>query len=234
MFWQNARVLPEVTVAGLTEPLQQQPELIQHLYTPEAERGPSKAAAFNSLAPSFFTGVYLVDLRLSTVAGKVGEAQDILRFLYAELDQVPFGHTEAVSLKEAADGMTDSAALSRFAQTLPQREAKLQNWFAEDPIFRFGLWTEAGRLSAVTRSPKFFEQRANRRFLAAIAREIRSEDDEQRYGPILDDLQKIEPLWDRDERSAGDYEDLAGHFKSIIDQMERIQKEDQEDDLSSD
>lgn len=230
MIWQYFRALPEISIAGLVEPLQHRPHLVERRYQPkDVERGAGEEAeALFSQAPPFFVGVYLVDLRLSTMAGEVEDTQKILDSLYVELDQIPFGHPEAVDLKKKADGLTDSAALQRFTSSLPQRESDLQSWLAEYPFFRFGLWTEAGRLSAVTRSPKFFEQRMNRRFLSAIPREIASESDD-RYGPILDDLQKIAPLWDRDKRSKEDYNALAALFESILDRMVRIQKEDQED-----
>src|SRR6185436_17460568 len=99
---------------------------------------------------------------------------DILYSLSGELDQIS-GYPDAKSFKVEADRMTDAEALRRFAAKLPQKTKALENWFAEDPFFRFGLWTEAGRLSAKTRSPGFFERRVNRRFLSAIPREIPSE-----------------------------------------------------------
>ena len=230
MIWQYSRTLPEITVAGLVEPLQAQPRIIEQRYQPkDVQRGVGGEEGITSPAPPFLAGVYFVDLRLSAKAGDVKTTRGILYDLQSELAQVLGMQGPAKSLKEEADRMKDPAgptALQRFTSSLPRWESNFQSWFAEDPFFAFGVWTEAGRLSAVIKSPELFEQRVNRRFLSGIQREIRAENDE-RYTPILDDLRKIEDLWD--ERRPEDYQALARHFQSIIDQMEQIQKQDRID-----
>jgi len=224
MIWQNYRTLPDITMADLVEPLQGQPQLIGDLYQPkDPERGGNKPVSSSLDAPQFLVGVYLVDLRLSAKAGDVKNTQEALYSLSNELDQVSFMQESTTeSFKDEAGRITSPAAVHRFASTLPRWEGTLQNWFSEDPFFSFGLWTEAGRLSAVAKSPKFFERRMNRRFLSAIPREIPAD---ERYRPILNDLRKIEELWGK--RRKEDYEAIGNPFEHIIDQMEQIQKQDQ-------
>jgi hypothetical protein len=223
MVWQYSRVLPEVTVAGVAEPLQGKDGISDALYEPERDRGEHDTVAL-SQAPLFLAGVYLVDLRLSIPAGEARqtETEGVLQDLANALEQTMGVSPETVAFFRNQSQQADFEVLSR---ELPKQESALENELAEDPLFRFGIWAEGGHVSAALKSSDFFEQRANRRFLALIPREIRSEDPD-RYGPILDNLQKIEPLW---ERSPRDYDALAGHFESIIRQFERIQNEDQED-----
>ena len=228
MIWQNFYSLPEITAAGLVDPLRNRLPSAEQLYQPEGERGNPEAASLTSQGPYFFTGVYLIDLHLSTATDDFDDARESLRSLAGELDQILLRHDDATRLQETAEGITDLDSLHQFAQTLPQLESGFENQFSEDHSFAFGLWTEAGRLAALTSSPKFFEQRMNRRFLSAIPRQISSEvGDDGRYSKILDDLRKIEALWG--ERRKEDYQALAGHFNDIIEQMELIQKQDQQD-----
>ena len=227
MIWQSSQALPDVTVAGVVEPLQSAPGIVEELYQADVERGAPGEAPFSS-APLFLAGVYLVDLRLSVKAGEVKTTEDILYNVSGALEQVSEVSPEIVTFfKGKGSQIKGPADLDRLAQELPGKESALQNDLAENPFFRFGLWTEASRLSAKTQSPELFELRANRRFLSGIQREISSSG--ERYAPILSDLQKIEPLWDRDERRPEDYQALAQLFEKIIRRMEQIQKEDQED-----
>lgn len=233
MVWQNSRSLPELPVDSLVQPLDAKAEAaLTSLYEGDTYRsGDTPDSTFLDGA-FFMTGVHAIDLHLSVQAKDVEKTAAHLQAIGIELQQVPFYPTIAQRYSNDYANMTSLDALRRLASEMPQRESALQNQLAEEEFFRFGLWTEAGRLSAAIKSPDFFEQRANRRFLSVIPREIPAKDD-PRYEPILADLEKIAPLWDREKRSTEDYQSLAGHFGRIINQVEQIQRQDQEEDPAS-
>lgn len=229
LLWQNSRVLPDVTVAGLSASLQGSPGIAEKRYQPEnVDRGGPDGGVVGSEAPVFLAGVHLLDLRLSAQGGEVEDRKTILYSLSGALDQVLGMHSEAERLKQETDRLTDATALQQTAETW---ERNLESWNAEDPFFRFGLWTEAGRISAEAGSSGFFKERINRRFLTGIQREISSiahEDD--RYARVLEDLRTIGASWDSNERRVQDGAKLEASFRSIIEQMEEILKQDQIDE----
>ena len=226
MLWQRSQVLPEVTVA-VVEPLQGKDGIGTALYRPDVERGgPGQTILPDFGASEFLIGVYLVDLRLRlSVPVRAGEeertTEGILSDLAGTLEQLE--SMVSPELVTFFKNQSQQADLEILVRELPKHERALESELAEDPLFRFGIWTEAAHVFAKVHSPAFFEQRRNRRFLATIPREIPPKDEQ--YRPILDSLQKIEPLWDSSPR---DYEALAFQFKNIVDQFDRIQKEDQE------
>ncbi len=227
LIWQSLFTLPDLQAADLVQPLDAKAQAARgSLYEETVSRSAETPDSSFWEGASFMTGVHLLDLHLSVQAKDVETTAAHLQAIGNELQQIPGYSSLAKRYSDDYVSMKDADALQRFAPKVPRRASALQNQLSEDPFFAFGLWTEAGRLSAVLQSPEFFEQRVNRRFLSAIPREISSQDHE-RYAPILEDLRKIEDLWGK--RRPEDYRALAGHFWSIIHRVEVIQEQDQHD-----
>jgi hypothetical protein len=221
--WQSFLAPPKLTAAGLVEPLEKRSGALNNLYQPaEVMRGDKEPVALISRAPSFLAGVFLVDLRLSAQAGEVKKTQDTLYSLSGELAQDFTTQDLEADVRKEADRMKDADALGRFVAKLPQLEGQIHERFSPEPFFSFGLWTEAGRLSAVTKSPDFFKSRDNRRFISSVRRDLSAEQDD-RYDPILENLRQIEERWAKRDSS------LPHNFQAIINQIEQIQREDAED-----
>jgi hypothetical protein len=222
---------PKIAVADLVEPLQEQPRIAEHLYQPtEVTRSGEEPTASFSDAPPFMAGIYLIDLRLSVQAKEAEKTKDVLYALFSELDQISGMRPLAAKIKKEADQMREMKStdpLRRLEQTLPQWEGELQELLS-DSFFSFGLWAEAGRLSAITGSPEFFEQPANRRFISPIERKIRSLQD-ARYALLLKDLRQIESHWPEAEHLPENRKALSERFQSIIASVEQIQRQDAED-----
>lgn len=222
---------PKITVAGVAEPVEAKAKP-SDLYQSDVNRGLEATQEVLPIGPSFMTGVFLVDLRPSLRSQDSQTTRGLLYDIHGELSEVLLVERELVEgYKGYADAMTDAAALRRLAPEILGREKDVQEFFSisEDPLFSFGLWTEAGRLAAVTQTREFFETRKNHRFLSHLLKTLPDQfTDEELQQPVLDDLHAIEQTWDEGELSPQDYQTLAGHFQKIIQRID-----DYKEDLTS-
>ncbi|HEX7184963.1 MAG TPA: zf-HC2 domain-containing protein [Thermoanaerobaculia bacterium] len=243
---------PEMVVADLIEPLQGQ-EAARNLYQYDVHRGPGDEEGSFSDRPSFMVGVFLVDLRLSLKAGDVEPLDGLLHEIASELEAVGYMDEEVAHYRALRDQIRDksrSAALLRQLQAEAlEMEAKLSG---DESMLRpealaFGKWTEAARLAAVTRTPDFFEKRANRRFLdREIEEKEKAKKERDASTPhdqggslgseleldlewemgwdedeVLNLLHKVRGLWKDENLTEEDYTALAETLEQIIDRYDR-------------
>lgn len=205
-----------ITVAGLAEMVENEPEVGSHLYD-RALRGKQDPSELSD----FMIGVYLVDLRLS-LDEKVEPPINQLR---GEME----GSLLTQDLIAAYFGDTESPTGPR----LEQLENDIEERLGGELFFSFGLWSETGRIAARTRAPKFFEKRAHRRFMTRLRQELPGGLPEDIQEPILEQLQEIERIWNKGDFSPEDYTALAGHFESIILLIDRYKAPALEDEFGN-
>jgi hypothetical protein len=199
---------PEIAVKNLVAQLP--PTAAQEAYHYATYRGGSSKGSLISDRPSFMVGLLLVDAGLN-LRQEGTKAPELLEEIGRKLEQVAFAQEET---KAAARGAAllrsgGSAARRKVAAALLSREAGLEK--ALDSSFGFGKWSEAGRLAAVTRTPAFFKDRQNRRFLEGLLKDPKSIDED-----VREPLAAIKATWDRGDLHADDYKKLAGNFTEII------------------
>jgi hypothetical protein len=219
---------PGMVVADLIEPLQDQ-EAANQLYEFTRYRGNGEEDVLSWEEPSFMVGVFLVDLRLSLAAGDVKSSEDLLREIGNELNEVPLMEDEAKRyLAEATQlAQTPSVDLLRqIAATAPERERRLgdeDESVLSPEYLAFGKWTEAARLAAVTRSPDFFEDGANWRFLNWI---IRKKVAEQKEAKERVSGKPAGPSVVPSEVILGAVQNLSGGFEASFSQILRFAQDD--------
>lgn len=230
-------------VATLIEPFQAKPALVQSLYPFHRNRGAGGNKILFSEQTSFMVGALLVDLRISLKEENdkgSEEAKDLLSQIGQELNRTNFMGDEATLYAAEAEKVRTEGikALAPLAAIAQQREADLDNSYLDPQSLAFGKWAEAARLAAVTQTPAFFTNRANRRFLSIVLRDLEKDkqaraqeakpaesatavDDElsadaDRADASLEDLKQVRTLWDRGHLQAEDYAALAARFSQII------------------
>lgn len=216
--WQASRP-PEITLDGVAGMLKDRSRVDQHLYEGNTLRGKPELG-WLAEPFEFMAGVYLLELRLS---GTSKATEDLLQKLGKALEGSSSTQDLAQSyLNEYVNfrGNEDKELETRL-QTL---EADVLDRLRETRSFSFGLWAEGGRLSAAMRSPEFFEDRNNRRFLSLLQKELSGEVDEA-FQDIPDRLTEIERLWERESLGSEEYDQLAGHFRAIIETYDKLQEE---------
>ena len=207
--WQLFGPVKMVT-ADLIEPLQGKDAAVDSLYGETVRGAGDEPATYWTDGYAFLTGVYFVDFSVSVRAKDSLKASESLQSLGSELEQIPLLEGPGEAYRKEAEALKTSEHLRELAQRLPKKEKALREHLTEayDRPFSFGLWAEAGRLSAATRSPAFFKDRNNRRFLSLLRKDPPVPDDLREQ--VLGDLQSIESLWGKD------FPSLEKHFKSII------------------
>jgi hypothetical protein len=202
-----------IVVAHLIDQLE--PEAAQHLYSFNRYRGDTTGSAEDLLSdkPSFMVGVLLVDLGLASSAKEPPEtAAGILDQVSKELTSAGFMDDAARRYRDDALKARGSAAFVRqIAAGLLSREEDLNNSALDPTYLAFGKWTEAGRISAETRSRRFLKSWINRRFLNSLLKDPRQIEE----GAVVS-VKAIQKLWDRGTLQAADYDTLAEHFRTII------------------
>lgn len=211
--WRELMAPPRIVLADVAEPLELEASA-SDLYEGVDFRGQDPSAR-----PVFMTGVYLLDLRQSLRAQDVERTRDLLQDLSRSLEEIPFlpAHLESLakSYREEFPGMKVSSDLARFAPRHPANEAEIQKELSDEDAFQFGLWAEAGHLSARRQSPAFFEDRNNRRFLDHLLKQTPWVGDDF-LDEVPTDLQAIQEIWDSDKLTEAEYTKLATLFESII------------------
>jgi hypothetical protein len=221
--WQASRP-PEITLAGVVDTVENQPKVADHLYKGDRPRGGGEMSDLLGDGPSFMTGVYLIDLRLSVEAGRFEDTRDLLQNLGTELQSIPWALDLGKLYEQEYLELRAGSDVRQLGPKLRQREAEVQEAFQGIFSFSFGLWAEAGRLSAITESPEFFERRNNRRFLSRLQKELSGEVDEA-YQDIPGTLTEIERLWNRESLGSEEYGQLARHFLALIEIYDKLQEE---------
>lgn len=222
-------------VADLIGPLQSEADLASHLHRFTVHRGLGNQDPLDLLAeqPSFLVGARLVDLQIRLDKGQGREAQDLLRAIGNDIQNVMASDESAKPYLSASGQLLSGApeALRKIKTAAPRWEAGLKDSFLDPDFLELGKWTEAGRLAAETRSADFFNRR-NRRFLSFILRKLEGEQkerekesassdedfdaDAERDNAALAELRQIAALWDRGDLDGSGYDKLAGHFHAII------------------
>lgn len=220
--WREFVAPPRIVLADVAEPLEQNASISDLLYEGETPRGGPTPGDL-SARPSFMTGVYLLDLRLSLQAGDLDRTRGLLQDLSLSLKEIPFlPDGMAESYKKEYLRMETTADLARLAPQLPAKETQIQEALSAYEAFPFGLWAEAGRLSALTPSSEFFESRKNRRFLSHLLEEEELPVPAELHEPVLDHLQAVESIWDGEEK---DYHAIAGHLQLIIKAIDEYEED---------
>jgi hypothetical protein len=210
--WQAFRS-PQVTLDSVAGMLKDRPGVGQHLYEDSAQRGGPEEAGWEVEPPEFMAGVYLLDLRLS---GSPERTASFLQKLGNELRDMPLMDDlgqrytdEYVNFRGSEDRQLESRLLKLEADALDRLH--------ESRSFSFGLWAEGGRLSAATRSPEFFKDRNNRRFLSLLEKDLPVPED--LHEQVLGDLQVIENRWGKD------FPPLEKSFGNIIKAIDGYEEE---------
>lgn len=242
---------PEMVVADLIEPLQSQ-EAANQLYDYSTYRGPGSEEYTLSYRPSFMVGVFLVDLRLSLAAGNMEPLEGLFLEIANEIEAASFGLMENESTRyrslrdQIQDGNRSAALLRQLQEEAPEMEARLSGdqSMIDPKALAFGKWTEAARLAAVTRTPDFFDKRANWRFLGQVIEDkekreaskpqdqASSEDplgseldwelemEEDREAAVLGLLYQVRDLWKDEDMTEREYAALAETLNQIIKQYD--------------
>lgn len=210
---------PEMIVADLVEPLRGKVDA-GDLYGWKTYRGPGDVSEFSKV--SFVLGGSLVDLRVSMESGDRAKAQQLLDQLSTLMYELSRPDTErATAYTRIAEQIKNGAD----PRTLVDEVEALEGPFGEggiyltdefDPSFlAFGKWAEAGRLSAVARSPAFFEDRDTWRFLDRLR-----EDEAARLEPVAEQLDLVESTARGEDLGAAEYESLEKAFGTIIERYD--------------
>lgn len=214
--WRLFFAPPDITLATVIEPIEEEAFEPGDLYASEVVRGPDEDVSLSSTGPEFMTGVHLVDLRWSVRSGDVDATADRLQALGSELQDVigllgmsQRSVDEYLRMKTPAD-------LDRFAAELPAWERELEEALSGSLPFQFGLWSEAGRLAALTESAAFFDRRSNRRFLSHLQKTLPGQLPPEVEEPVLRELQAIERTWSAGDLSRETFQGLAVSFEKII------------------
>lgn len=198
--WQALRP-PEITVDSVAATFKKRPAVAG--YAGAAMRG-GEEPSHTFERPDFMAGVYLLDLRLFGTTA-LDDLKEKLSKVYGWQDPGP------------DNGQPDLGKLER----------EVEDTLKGSSAFSFGLWAEGGRLAAATRSPGFFEDRNNRRFLSRLLKERPLPVPAELEESILGYLTRIESLWEKDDLSKQDFQALATQFGRIINTIDNY-----EDDFS--
>jgi hypothetical protein len=203
--------------------------------------GPEDGGAFSS--PSeFLLGAYVLDLRLSLQRNDPARAIDDLASINGQMEQFGFLPAQANRYKaiqaqiyggkQPRDFVREAALLeSELDANLYPEDISYGRWVPEALVravklvpgqkasygpsyFAFGKWAEAGRLSAIAKSPDFFQAPENRKFLRVFLRQQREYlDTEPEVAKALESIQKT---LKESGPSSLPYKDLQGLFEKIL------------------
>jgi len=156
-------------------------------------------------APKFMIGVLLTDIRLdrSIDAERLAEVG-------RKLKKVSFADVQAQDILDSAEKLRsgDPKTKEEVAKRLPSQEAAIEE-IVDSSFYKLGMWSEAGRLAAVTKTPAFFSRRSNERFFADLKTSFSQDEG------VAEPLEAIKTITDRGVREA-DFKPLAEQFTEII------------------
>jgi len=214
--WRNFLTPPRIVVANLVEQIPSRKISAEELYPFNRYRGLEEDTSFSAAQPAFMVGALLVDLRMSLGKGDAKTSEELLDLLSTTLKKADFMSEAAAKVRSDAQKLQKTPSYVRvLAEKAAIREAELDESYLLPEFLAFGKWTEAGRLAAVTQTQRFFDRRANRRFLSSLLKNPPSQGDES-LEAVPNHLQTIEEIWDRGDFSEKDYDALAEHFQKII------------------
>ncbi|HBL27179.1 MAG TPA: hypothetical protein DD490_10125 [Acidobacteria bacterium] len=204
---------PQITLAGVVEPLEGSTGLTDRLYQPDVMRGEDEESDFLD-RPVVMAGVYLVDLRVSLRENESQAIEDSLRNLGGETQNVLFLGELGEQITAAAEKVAKPGSREEIDRLGKALEASL----GDDPAFRLGLWAEAGHIAAASRNSGFFKDRDNRRFLP-LAREAVGDLPAEIQDSLQAHLQAIDQEW-----TGRDFAPLEAHFRGLIEQIDRYRE----------
>lgn len=206
--WKVFAAPPQVILSRVVEQVEGE-MTAEHVYLGEILRSEESPEYLLADRPAFLTGVHLLDLRsILQAGGDTVKTDQILLKLGNALQEVPSMSDIGKSYHQSRKGQLDHNALLR-------QEKEVQQFLSDSPHFQFGLWSEAGRLAALTESPEFFNDRNNRRFLDHLFEETPWAGDEV-LEDVPTDLHEIQRIWNAGKPTREDYQALATHFENII------------------
>lgn len=213
---------PEMEVADLVQTLRGSDELVDKVWTGETLRGSADGQHTDDSAVSFLVGAHLVGFQASIEAVDLEAASDAAGRVASVL-----AHGEQVrdarrAFGQAVVGLRRAHSVAPYARLVEETSPAIEGAF-EAVHLDFGKWAQAGHIAALTHSQRFFDARANYRFLVWML----DQDDEdidldaERY------LHEVEGIWRRYRESGGtlsavQLDHLAAAFTSILDRYEAL------------
>ncbi len=214
---------PRIEVRDLLADLPDKPGLSAEIWAAPL-RGPGEdeeALAFS--AQEFQLGARLLDFQFSVEAEDSVKAADAARRIANVLEESGLYLDEVRLFRGVRQSLDGGDPPSRYQGLVAELTPVLEEGFGP-PFMHLGMWTAAGRLSAVAEDPAFFERRRNRRFLELLLADPgRWDRDGAPVEPpaeVREELQKVAGHWD--ER---DYVEIEAALTRVLEIYERLTQE---------
>lgn len=177
------------------------------------KRGHSESTTLDSRPFETLVGAHLVDLRLNLTRGDRKESLRVLPRINGLIGELLFVDEQAKFYKNAYGELDEGRRTpEELVEEAARIEAELTELHADSPHLAFGKWTEAGRLSALARDPRFFEDSDNRRFPDWLLRNAEEDLDKD----VVRILTRIRDTIEDSDPSKLPYDVLAGQFEAIL------------------
>jgi len=208
--YKELNVEPDLRLASLAGRL---PPVAANEYYPYRTKrggGEDQVDFASERAAQFMVGVLLLDD--SHDRHKTGTINpDRLRMAAQKLGNLTTFSDPSKNILAVAQDLESGEPRKRAAERLSRLEAEVDNDLSYSLLYRFGKWTEAGRLATVAKRSDFFARRENLRFFANLMKEPAVQQDED----IAEPLAKIKTILDRGARDE-DSSVLAAQLKELI------------------
>jgi hypothetical protein len=165
----------------------------------------------------FLLGVHLIDLHLTLASGDREKSLDVLARINGHLKNLALFDEESKFYLRARGDIDRGKPPSELAEEAARVETSLMESSEGLPLLAFGKWTEAGRLSAMAKSPAFFEGRDNRRFPGWLLRNAQEDLGED----VVPTVKRIRGILDDSDLSKLPYDNLEKQFEVILQHYQR-------------
>lgn len=183
-------------------------------WTERLRSGDSEAPLTDSPA-EFLLGANLVDLRLRLARNEGGEADEILKRIGKQMDNLLVKPEEETKFYAEARGrIADGAPPQSLLTEADRVEATLTEFLSDSTYFAFGKWTEAGRLHAEARRADFFKNRENRRFLRWL---LRNSEEVALAPEVAVDLRQLQRILETDLQEEREFVKASALLQRILD-----------------
>jgi hypothetical protein len=160
---------------------------------------------------SFRVGVCLTDLNISLMAEDKPKSLQVIKGMISTLQPVE-GSAEVISFyKDISGKIEENGSLKEFFG----KSEKIEQFFKDKEILlylKFGEWTEAGRIGALTKNREFFDIRAADYFIE----NLRGKDLPQ---GLFNSLNEIKGFISKDVLTEKDFRQVEGAFTNILETM---------------
>ncbi len=208
--------LPALTTTGVTEPVQNRPELTGSFWLGPTYRGPGGGGEAPSDPTSFRMGVQLVNLQVALEANRGEQAQDIVARILQILDDQLF----VEELKEGYKGITGAIADGTPPEKLAGQASELARQAREafdGPHLDLGQWAEAGRLAATASEASYFRRGDVRSFLRRLVWRQKLGLGEMELDPAARaSFTEISQVLENSSLSSSDYAKLNQELEAIL------------------